>query len=234
MIRRDYILRMIEEFIRALARIQSYKRSENWKEAAGAVDEEMQRLIGGGAEAIAKLSETELLARLVQGEATQAVRDKTLVLTTLMKEAGDVATATGRTEAGRECYLKALHLLLDVLGRGEVFECPEFVPRVEMLVAALGDEALPMQTQARLMHHYERTGEFAKAEERLFAMLDRDADPAPVIEFGLMFYRRLLAQSDDALSAGNLPRAEVESTMQELQTRLDRLRSRGGSSSKAA
>jgi hypothetical protein len=65
-------------------------------------------------------------------------------------------------------------------------------------------------------------------------MLDRDADPAPVIEFGLMFYRRLLAQSDDALSAGNLPRAEVESTMQELQTRLDRLRSRGGSSSKAA
>lgn len=234
MIRRDYILRMIEEFIRALARIQSYKRSENWKEAAGAVDEEMQRLIGGGAEAIAKLSETELLARLVQGEATQAVRDKTLVLTTLMKEAGDVATATGRTEAGRECYLKALHLLLDVLGRGEVFECPAFVPRVEMLVAALGDEALPMQTQARLMHHYERTGEFAKAEERLFAMLDQDADPAPVIEFGLMFYRRLLAQSDDALSAGNLPRAEVESAMQELQARLDRMRSRGGSSSKAA
>jgi hypothetical protein len=234
MIRRDYILRMIEEFIRALARIQSYKRSENWKEAAGAVDEEMQRLIGGDADAIAKLSETELLARLVQGEATQAVRDKTLVLTTLMKEAGDVATATGRTEAGRECYLKALHLLLDVLGRGEVFECPAFVPRVEMLVAALGDEALPMQTQARLMHHYERTGEFAKAEERLFAMLDTDADQAPVIEFGLMFYRRLLAQSDDALSAGNLPRAEVESTMQELQARLDGMRSRGGSSSKAA
>jgi hypothetical protein len=234
MIRRDYILRMIEELIRALARIQSYKRSENWKEAAGAVDEEMQRLIGGDADAIAKLSETELLARLVQGEATQAVRDKTLVLTTLMKEAGDVATATGRTEAGRECYLKALHLLLDVLGRGEVFECPAFVPRVEMLVAALGDEALPMQTQARLMHHYERTGEFAKAEERLFAMLDQDADPAPVIEFGLMFYRRLLAQSDDALSAGNLPRAEVESAMQELQARLDRMRSRGGSSSKAA
>jgi tetratricopeptide (TPR) repeat protein len=188
------------------------------------VDEELQRVIGGDAEAIAKLSETELLARLVQGEATQAVRHKTLVLTTLLKEAGDARTANGRADQGRGCYLKALHLLLDVLGQGEVFEYPEFVPRVEMLVSALGDEALPGRTLAMLMQHYERTGEFAKAEEALFNLLDADPDNAVAVEFGQMFCRRLLAQSDEALSAGNLPRAEVESTMQELQERLERLR----------
>ncbi len=137
MIRRDYILRMIEECIRALARINSLKQGQRWDEASEALDAEFQRLIGDGAQAVVRLSETELLARLVQGEPTQAVRQRTLVLTTLLKEAGEVAAAQHRPEDSRECYLKALHLLLDTLARGEVFECPEFVPKVEMLVAVL-------------------------------------------------------------------------------------------------
>ena len=100
-----------------------------------ALDVEFQRLIGDGAQAVARLSETELLARLVQGEPTQVVRHKTL-LTALLNEAGDVAMAQDRPADSREFYLKALHLLLDTVARGEVFECPEFVPKVEMLVNA--------------------------------------------------------------------------------------------------
>jgi len=41
-IRRDYILRMIEEFIQALARVNALKQDQRWEEAAGAVDEEFQ------------------------------------------------------------------------------------------------------------------------------------------------------------------------------------------------
>ena len=105
MMRRDYILRMIEEFVRAIARVNELKAGERWQEAAGTLDEEFQRLIGAGPEAVTKLSETELLAKIIAGEPTQAVRDKTLMLTTLLKEAGDVAMAQGRAEDGRECYL---------------------------------------------------------------------------------------------------------------------------------
>src|ERR1035438_4165378 len=98
MIRRDYILRMIEEFIQALARINALKQGQHWREAAGVVDEEFQRLIGMGSQAVARLTETELLARLIRGEPTQAVREKTLVLTALLKEAGDVAATQERAE----------------------------------------------------------------------------------------------------------------------------------------
>ena len=51
MIRRDYILRMIEEFMQALSRIRSLKQDQHWQEAAGALDEEFNRLIGEGAHA---------------------------------------------------------------------------------------------------------------------------------------------------------------------------------------
>jgi len=219
MIRRDYILRMIEEFIRALARINSLKQGQRWNEAAEALDDEFKRLVGDGAQAVARLSETDLLARLAQDGPTQAVRDKTVLLTTLLKEAGDVATAEGRAEEGRECYLKALHLLLDVLGREDVFEFPDFVPKVELLKQALQGTSLPVRTHAMLMQHYERTGDFAKAEDELFAMLDAEPDNERLVEFGCAFYRRLLAQSDTALNEANLPRAEVEEGLKELEAR---------------
>jgi hypothetical protein len=216
MMRRDYIIRMIEEFARALARIGALKRGERWQEAAGSVDAEFQRLVGTGPEGVAKMSETELLGRIVQGEATQSVRDKTLIVTTLLREAGDIATAQDRIEEGCACYLKGLHLLLETLARGDVFECPEFVPKVEEFLAALQDTPLPLETQGRLMEHYERAGDFGKAEDTLFAMLAMEPGNRAIVEFGISFYERLANHSDAVLKEGNLPRAELDSGWAEM------------------
>jgi hypothetical protein len=218
-IRRDYILRMIEEFIQALARINALKKDQRWQAAAGLVDEEFQRLVGAGAQAVARLTETELLARLIRGEPTQAVRDKTLMLTALLKEAGDVAAMQERAEDSRSCYLKGLRLLLETLAQEEVFAFPEFVPRVEIFATALRGSPLPLDAQALLMQHYERSGEFAKAEDALFAMLEAEPGNTGLVEFGLSFYERLQRQSDASLAAGNLPRLELEASLAELRKR---------------
>lgn len=219
MIRRDYILRMIEEFFQALSRIKSLKSAQQWRDANTGVDEEFQRLMGMDTQAVAQMSETELLAHIVRGEPTLAVREKTLIVATLLKEAGDVLTEQGRQDDSRMSYLKGLHLVLGTLGRDEVFECPQFVPKVEEFVFALGDSVLPLETQARLMQHYERTGEFAKSEDALFVMLDAEPDNAPLLELGISFYRRLESQSDARLSDGNLPREEVETGLADLNAR---------------
>lgn len=219
MIRRDYILGMIEEFIQAMARLRALKTDQRWQETAGLVDEESQRLIGAGAQAVAQLTETELLARLIRGEPTQAVHEKTLILTALLKEAGDVAAAQERVEESRSCYLKGLRLLLEALAREETSTFPDFVPRVEMFAAALRGSPLPLETQALLMQHYERSGEFAKAEDALFAMLEAEPGNAGLVDFGITFYERLRGQSDAALMAGNLPRAELEAGLAELRRR---------------
>jgi hypothetical protein len=164
------------------------------------------------------MSETELLGRIVAGEATQGVREKTLIVTTLLREAGDVAIAQERLDDGRACYLKGLHLLLDTLARGEVFECPEFVPKVDEFLAALqsGDVPLPRETQGRFMEHYERVGEFGKAEDALFAMLEGEPGNRAIVEFGIQFYERLSSYSDAVLKEGNLPRGELEAGLAEL------------------
>ena len=207
---------MLEEFFELLSRLRSLKQRQLWNEAANTLDQEFQRLTHAGAEAVAKLSETELLARLIQGEPTQVVRDKTFVLTSLLKEAGDVAAARDRAEEGRTYHLKGLHLLLEALASGELGDFPDFVPRLEGFLASLGEGPLPLATQARLMQHYERTGEFGKAEDQLFAMLESEAEQTALADFGIAFYERLQRQGDSSLEEGNLPRGELESGLAEL------------------
>jgi hypothetical protein len=218
-IRRDYILRMIEEFVCALAKITRLKSQEHWREAGEAIDEEFKRLIGEGAERVNQLSESELLARVIEGDSTQAVRDRTLILVALLKEFGDTSAAQGQIEHSRSSYLKALHLLLDTLNREDVFEWPDFVPTIDAFVMLLRDSPLPMRTHAMLMQHHERAGDFARAEDALFAMLDAEPVNPTLVEFGIAFYERLQHQSDEALVAGNLPRAEVEAGLKELLAR---------------
>ncbi|HEV2209521.1 MAG TPA: DUF6483 family protein [Verrucomicrobiae bacterium] len=214
MLRRDYILRMVDEFLEVLARIRGLKREQHWREAALATDDEFRKLVGSGADALLALSDTELLAKLIQSEPTQVTRDKTLMLATLLKERGDLAAGEGRDSV--PYHLKALHLLLEVLARDEPDDCPEFVPRVDELVGALGTTAVPLATQARLMQHFERTGQFGKAEDRLYEMLEQEPDQAGLVEFGLAFYDRVAQHSDAALAEGNLPRAELEAGKGEL------------------
>jgi hypothetical protein len=216
MMRRDYLLRMIEEFFEVLARIDRLKNGQLWQEAAGTVDEQFQRLIGTNAAAATKLSETELLARLIQGGPTQVVHEKTLMLTALLKEAGDVAAGQGRTAESRAFYVTGLHVLLSALAGDEVSDCPAFVPRIEAFVAALADAPLPLETQARLMQHYERAGEFGKAEDSLYAMLEAEPQTPGLVDFGITFYERLKGQTDARLAEGNLPRPELEAGLSAL------------------
>lgn len=220
MIRRDYLLRMIEEFVRALLRIRALKQDQRSGEAGAVIDQEFHRLIGLDIDAIKHLSETEIFGRLAEDGPTHTVREKAFMLATLLKEAGDLAAERQQPGESRECWLKALHVLLDVLSRGDVYDFPEFVPKIEILLSALAETPLLPRTSALLMRHYERTGEFGKAEDALFEILEQEPDNAAAFDLGVAFYERLRGQSKAALIAGNLPREEVEAGLLEVKRRL--------------
>jgi hypothetical protein len=222
MIRRDYILRMIAEFLEVLRRIQNLKRSQLWQEARSTVHEQCRQLMGADALELAKLSETELLARLIQGEPTQVVRDKAFMLARLFQEAGDVAAGEDKLEESRALYLKGLHLLLYTLAEGEPAEWPEFLPRVDVFVTTLGEASVPFATQAALMQYYERTGQYGRAEDAFFRLQEAEPARPGLTEFGIAFYERLRGRPDVALAEGNLPRVEVEAGLAALKRQAGR------------
>ena len=168
---------------------------------------------------MAQTSETELLAKIIQGEPTQVVHYKTRLLTALLNQAGEVATAQNRLAEGRACYLKGLNLLLETMASSEISDFPDIVPTVEGFVIALQHVPLPLSTQARLTQHCEQMGAFGKAEDSLFAMLEAVPNEPRLLDFGMAFYQRLANQSDASLNAGNLSRAEVKAGLADLERR---------------
>lgn len=223
MIRRDYLLRQIEQFVAMLTKIAGLAKDEQWQAASASVTVEFQRLTRVDGPEVLRMSETELLARLIQGEPTLLVESKAFMLATLLKASGDLLAGQGRLNESREYYLKGLQLLLDTFGRNEITERPDFVPAVEAFLTGLRDTPLPLPANAMLMRHYERIGEFARAEDTLFAMVDSEPANVELLDFGAAFYRRLLGLKDDTLAAGNLPRAEVQAGLAELDRRKARL-----------
>jgi hypothetical protein len=166
------------------------------------------------------MSDTELFARLIQGEPTHLAESKVFMLATLFKAAGEVMAGQDRNEESRQYYLKGLDLLLDILDRTAIGERPDFLPTVEAFVISLRDAPLPTKTNALLMRHYEHAGEFAKAEDALFAIASAEPPSVELLEFGESFYQRLLKQSDAALLAGNLSRAEAETGLTDLRAKM--------------
>ncbi len=216
MIRRDYILRMIEEFIRSLARIQTLTQNRQFELAESSVDEELQKLLKLDALGVIGLTESEILARLMEGQPTQTVADQCAWVATLLREAGDIHAANGREAEGRACHVKALSLLLATFHSQPTFELPAFVPKIDELMRTLADGPLPARTRAALMAHYEQIGEFAKAEDQLHVVIETESDNPALLRWAIEFYDRVLRQSDAALQAGNLPRTEVEAAREEL------------------
>ena len=210
MVRKDYILRMIEELAVVLRRVRKRIEDREFPEAGEDLDQAFRDLVGSGPDAVSRLSETELLARLTMEGPTSIVREKALILVALLQSAGEVHAAAGREAESRACWLKALDLLLTLQLQDTEFEIPEFVPKIDLLRDELLDAELPLQTLAALWRYYERLGAFARAEDALSNLLEAEPANDALRSEAKAFYERLLRQSDSALEAGNLPRAEVE------------------------
>ena len=98
MMRRDYILNQIEEFAAALAKILGFTKAAEWQSASTTASQEIQRLIGVDIAQALGMSETELFAKAIEGEATHAAEGKIFMLATLFKATGEIIAGEGRIE----------------------------------------------------------------------------------------------------------------------------------------
>jgi len=92
------------------------------------------------------------------------------------------------------------------------------VAAVAPLLDKLDEYELPFEINDLLWRFHEQTGDFAKAEDALFDLLDDAPDLVPE---GIDFYERLATLTDAELLEGDLPRDEVAAGLAELQARGD-------------
>lgn len=218
MMRSDYILRLIEQLGQALGSIVALKGKELYRDAMGVIDQALQELFGFDlrtAEALPPETIIDLVRLRSERLDPAAVAEQLIALGTLLREAADLHAAEGNGDARDGDRYRALQVFLSVLDEDAV-PSPRAADAVEPLLADLAAYDLPAPTKAQLFRHFERSGQYAKAEDWLFDLIEDDQAPSDTLAQGIAFFERLLAQPDAALEQGDLPRDEVMAGLAQL------------------
>jgi len=224
MVKQDYLLRVIEQMGVAWAcvlRLAGLRQGGQYEAAGQSIDQLLRQFLGLNSGALGTVSAAELIGLIRLGRAAGAgdgvVAEKLLLLGALLREQAELHEAQGDTDAAAMSGLKALHIYLTVVVE-EGINDERAVAAVAPLLDKLDEYELPFEIKDLLWRFHEQTGDFAKAEDALFDLLDDAPDLAPE---GLDFYERLAALTDADLIEGNLPRDEVAAGLAELQARGD-------------
>jgi hypothetical protein len=222
MVQRDYILRQIEQLgsaYGALIRSAEERKGLQFRVAGEPFDEALQQHFGLDGEAVRARSAEALIGAIrLESSAFDGrgvVVDRLALLAALVREQADSDAAAGDDDEATLGRLKALQIFLTALV--EEGASSDFASRaIEPLLESLAAYELPREVKDLLWRYAEQVGNFARAEDWLFALLDDDPDS---LERGIDFYERLGHFGDEELARGNLPRAEVAAGLAELRAR---------------
>ncbi|NTV62035.1 MAG: hypothetical protein HGA65_00660 [Oscillochloris sp.] len=219
MFRDDYIMRMIRQFGQVYAAILDRRRRGQPILALIAIDTAYRERLGLGSEAVAELSDSQLLALVRFGEAEGSWREAGTFIAALLASEAHILAEQGQPLDMAPRALRALQLLLECQLAADT-PLPEYAPSRDELLLLLHDYRLPFKTRAALFTALEREGRYALAEDVLANLLDEQPDLG-LIEVGIAFYERLLGYEDAALAAGNLPRHEILTALANLKAPSD-------------
>ena len=199
--RDDLIERTIEQLGQMLARL--LVQQVNPAEIEAFVAQTYQKYTGINGQLLKQLSSTDILQTL--NTTGQLDKEKSYLLAALLE--AESVIAEQQNQEGFDLKLKALDLYLEAaltnVGIDEVHQ------RVRKLNNELEDFILPEITEWRIFDYQVKQQQFAKAENRLFDLLERLGAEAVKYK-ALEFYKFLDTLRDDDLEKGGLSRGEVE------------------------
>ncbi len=148
--RRDYILRIIDEVGRLLARVIFKHRAGADQEALETVVQACERLFDLEADKLFQLTPDQHFAMLVENEPPEVARNKVLIYAALNTEAGKIYQKMDKRDLARATFLTALRFTLRAQSEFPAHELPDYTPNVDELLAALADQPLDPEIAALL------------------------------------------------------------------------------------
>ncbi|RRJ62008.1 hypothetical protein EHV15_02775 [Paenibacillus oralis] len=215
MLRRDYLVRMIEDMTEILGKVFALKQEKKSVEARTELDELYKRHFRLNAQLLGTLSAKDIVQMFRTGGEIEA--DKLQSLARLLKEEGDLLASSGEPDEGISRWLKSLHLYLTSALSGADRSLWDWEDKIAELRSLLQDYRLPAETGRLVFRYEEQEGRFDQAENVLFRLLEEEEISK---DEGLAFYQRLLRLPPERLEAGGLPEEEVREGLAELESRF--------------
>lgn len=148
--RRDYLLRIIDEVGRMLARVIFQRRNGRDQEALQSVVQACERLFNLEAAQLFQFTPDQHFAMLTRDIPPLDARDRVLLYAALNLEAARAYEALKNPAMARGSFLNALRFTLRAAKEFPSENFPQYAPKVSELLEALKDQPLDAETEALL------------------------------------------------------------------------------------
>ncbi|MBP2002474.1 hypothetical protein J2Z69_003547 [Paenibacillus shirakamiensis] len=218
MLRRDYLLRMIEEMTESIGVALGLRQEKKRIEALWELDEQYKKHFRLDAQMMHALSVKDLIELFRFAGEIQT--DKLQSAARLMMEESKIYLDDGKTREGVLRAIKALHLFLFAYVHGADSELWHLHDCVAELKRMLEDYTLPVETQKLILMYEEKRGQYDQSENALYRLLEQQAiSPLEVLQY----YERWLTVSSEVLEQGGLPLHEVREGIERMKARRDKI-----------
>ncbi|GGO07651.1 DUF6483 family protein [Saccharibacillus kuerlensis] len=216
MLRKDYLMRMIEEMTEAVGSMMGLRREHKNEQALEKLDGLLKRNFRMSERMLRSLPPEELILLFQQRGGVDA--ESLQLVARMLQENGEIRENMGEEQEAASVRIKALHLYLYAALNGGSRELVDYPQRISELTAQLERYRLPAEAEKLVMLYEEREGRYIQAEDAMFRMLNASPiDDENALEEGRMFYARLAALDDEQLRSGGLSRLDLEEGIEALQ-----------------
>lgn len=215
MLRRDYLMKMIEEMTEMLGKVFMLKQQKKKIEALWTLDELFKRQFRLSSHLLENLPAKDIVRLFQSGGEIEA--DKLQSLSRLLKEEGDVYESSGESDEAAKRWIKSFHLYLTAALHGAGRSLWDLPAAIAELQSLLKSYRLPPDTEWLVLQWEEAEGRYDQAENALYRLLE---EGHATKEEAVAFYQRLLALPRDTLAAGGLPVEEVEEGLADVQAKF--------------
>ncbi|MDO7907825.1 DUF6483 family protein [Paenibacillus sp. JX-17] len=205
MLRRDYLVRMIEEMTDVVARVFTLKQDKKHTEALLELDELLRKQFRLNSRLLNSMSAEDIIEWFRLRDGVEV--DKVQQVARILEEEGRVLLDQGEQDEGIVRLIKSLHLYIYSDLNGAAREPQQLGDRIRDTLAAVKDYKLPQQTRMLLARFHEEQQKFDEAENLWYRLV---RDTPELRSEAVAFYERLLTRNPEELEAGGLPLDEVQ------------------------
>ncbi|KAF6629166.1 hypothetical protein H6F38_17865 [Paenibacillus sp. EKM208P] len=211
MLRKDYLLSMMEELTSAVASVLGLRRENKHVEALKQLDDLLNKQFRLRSDLLRRLPPEQIIELFRLGPGIEA--DKIQQVARILEEEAVIYLETSRTDEGIRILMKSLHLYLYSDLNGATRNLQVLPERIACIVKLVHEYELPLETSKLLAFHYERENRLDEAADVWFGLAWEQPELRAEAE---TFYSKLLDKTNAELELGGISRQEVTEGLTEI------------------
>lgn len=215
MLAKDYLMRMIDTLLKALAKLAFSKDAKDYKTAFSELNNVTKEFFGLDLNFVDNISDEQLINLIGKNELL--LPGNCYVFGVLFNEEAEIYELQNNMERAIILYERSLSLFVEGLKNSPTVIEPDHLNKINLLTSKLNGFEITIETEENLFFYYDFSGNYAEAENIIYNLIEYDDN---YTEKGIRFCERLLEKPNEDLIKGDLPREEVVESLSNLQEKL--------------